>query len=314
MKKIIHKKHIPVLLHETINSLKIINTGIYIDCTFGDGGHSKAILKHINKDGKLFAIDKDPFVKKRAEKINHPSFHFIEGSFSNIFKYANQKNILGQVNGILLDLGTSMSQLNVAERGFSFMLEGPLDMRINPNTGISAKQWINKCSENKIYNILKKYGEEKYSKKIAHAIIKYRYTNKFINSTTELADIISKVVPKKNRRKHPATRSFQAIRIYINEELRELQTLLNNVLNVLKSGGRLSIISFHSIEDRMIKKFITKYSKKINIPKGIPITEHQIEFLSNTQLKKIDRIFPTIAEIINNNKSRSAILRIVEKL
>lgn len=313
MKKTNNTRHIPVLLHEAINSLKIIKTGTYIDCTFGNGGHSKAILRRINNNGQLFAIDKDPFAETEAKKISNPNFHFIRGSFSNILKYAHQQNIIGQVNGILLDLGISTSQLNIANRGFSFMLDGTLDMRINPNIGVSAKTWINTCSERNISNVLKKFGEEKFSKKIARAIVNYRLKNKLIVSTKQLVDIIKRVIPNKNRYKNPATRSFQAIRIYINEELKELQKLLNNVINILKPGGRLSIISFHSIEDRIIKQFIARYSKRTKVPKGIPVTENQINLLSDIKLKNIDRIFPTITEIINNIRSRSAVLRVVER-
>ncbi|QTM69459.1 16S rRNA (cytosine(1402)-N(4))-methyltransferase RsmH [Buchnera aphidicola (Hormaphis cornu)] len=304
----------PVLLNETINSLNIKNPGIFIDCTFGQGGHSKLILNNITHQSKLYAIDKDPSTIKYAKEIIHPNFKFIHGSFSNILQYTKQYNITGKVNGILLDLGTSISQLTVANRGFSFLLDGPLDMRMNPSHGISAKQWINSSAEHNIATVLKNFGDERFAKKIAHAIIQYRLTNKLISRTSELSNIIQKIVPNQNRKKHPATRSFQAIRIFINNEIKELKILLKHTLKILKPGGRLSIISFHSLEDKIVKKFIIKHSQKITIPRNVPITEIQRNKLSKVSLKKIKKIVPSITEINLNPHSRSAILRVAEMI
>ncbi|MCW5196464.1 16S rRNA (cytosine(1402)-N(4))-methyltransferase RsmH [Buchnera aphidicola (Pemphigus obesinymphae)] len=308
----IYQKHIPVLLQESIHSLNIKKNGIYIDCTFGEGGHTKKILKKLGKNGKLYSIDRDPYAISEANKIKDHRFCIIQGLFSNILNYAKQKNIIGKINGIILDLGMSSLQLNNPTRGFSFMQDGPLDMRMNPKKGISAASWLNKAKENEIAFILKKFGEEKFAKHIAKSIFKQKKIKPILR-TKELADLIAKSIPKYNKFKHPATRSFQAIRIYLNQEIEEINLVLNNALKILIPGGRLSIISFHSLEDRIVKKFIKKNSQKAQVPIGLPITEKKINQIKKIKLKIINRIFPSENEIYINPKSRSSILRVAEK-
>ncbi|CAL4042756.1 Ribosomal RNA small subunit methyltransferase H [Buchnera aphidicola (Pemphigus populi)] len=312
MKKI-NQKHIPVLLQESINSLNIKKNGIYIDCTFGEGGHSLKILEKLGKKGILYAIDRDPNAIIVANKIKDPRFHIIHGLFSNILHYAKKKNIFGKINGILLDLGTSYLQLNNPERGFSFMQDGPLDMRMNPTNGISAACWLNKAKRNEISSILKDFGEERFANRIAISILNQKKIKPILR-TKELANLIKSCTPVYNKFKHPATRSFQAIRIYINQEIEEIKTVLINALKILIPGGRLSIISFHSLEDRIVKKFIKKYSQKAQVPLGLPITEKKLNALKKIKLKIIEKTFPSKNEIIFNPRSRSAILRVAEKM
>lgn len=304
--------HKPVLLKESIESLKIKKHGIYIDGTFGEGGHTKEILKNLNSKGKLYCIDQDPEAIKKGKNLKDPRIHLFLEKFSNIKKclQINKENNL--IDGILLDLGMSSLQLDNPKRGFSFNKDGPLDMRMNQNQGISVKRWIQKTNQKNIENVIKKFGEEKYSRRIAKAIY-IQNKKKEIKTTLELSKIIKNNIPKKNFFKNPATRTFQALRIYINQELLELKKILNISLDILKTGGRLVVISFHSLEDRIIKNFIKKNSQITNLPKGLPITEEKIKKIIPKKLKIIYRIKPTSKEIINNPRSRSAILRVSEK-
>ena len=311
MKK--NKKHIPVLLNEVIKFLNIKKNGIYIDGTFGNGGHSVKILENLGIKGVLYAIDRDPDAVLSAKNIHDTRFNIIHGKFSKIFHYAKEKNIIKKINGILLDLGTSLAQIENSDRGFSFMNDGPLDMRMNPKTGISASQWLNKATEKEIAYILKNFGEERFSKKIAHAIY-YNHKIHPIISTKKLANIIANSIPLYNPFKHPATRSFQAIRIHVNNEIEEIKKILKHSINLLNPGGRLLVISFHSIEDRIVKKFMTENSTTASFPIGLPITEEKIKKLKKIELKIIKKILPSKEEIIRNYKSRSAVLRIAEKI
>ncbi|WP_044035052.1 16S rRNA (cytosine(1402)-N(4))-methyltransferase RsmH [Buchnera aphidicola] len=305
-------KHIPVMQKEIIHSLKIKKNGIYIDSTFGMGGHTKAILKELGKDGKLYAIDKDPIAYSLGKNIQDSRFHIINQNFSKLLDYAKNKKIIGKVDGIIFDLGVSSIQLDNHNRGFSFKKDGPLDMRMNPQSGISAADWLFSSSTQEIAHVLKKFGEERFSKKIAYAI-KYFSNIKKITNTLELSNIIKQAIPIKNIFKHPARRSFQAIRIYINQELEEIKIALDSTLKILKPGGRISIISFHSLEDRIVKQFIINNSRSAMIPYGMPITEKQIKKLKICELKMIDRISPSKYEINYNPRARSSILRIAEK-
>ncbi|XBC43509.1 MAG: 16S rRNA (cytosine(1402)-N(4))-methyltransferase RsmH [Buchnera aphidicola (Meitanaphis flavogallis)] len=307
----IHLTHIPVLKEETIASLNIKKNGIYIDCTFGCGGHSKEILKNLNKNGKLYAIDKDPFSINIASTIQDHRFYFISDNFSNALRHFQEKNITKKVDGILLDLGVSSIQIGNSNRGFSFLLNGPLDMRMNPKIGITASQWLMKANIKSITNVLYEFGEERFAKKIANQIIRQRKIKPIVQ-TIELADLVKNIVPR--RKKHSATRTFQAIRIHINRELIELKKVLKYALTLLNSGGRLVIISFHSLEDRIVKNFFIKNSNTPLIPMGIAINEIQLRNLKKTTLKIINKIIPTKKEIKNNLKSRSAILRTSEKI
>ncbi|QCI18209.1 16S rRNA (cytosine(1402)-N(4))-methyltransferase RsmH [Buchnera aphidicola (Aphis nasturtii)] len=304
-------KHIPVMKKELIKSLKIQENGIYIDSTFGMGGHAIEILKKLGKDGKLYAIDKDLNSILIGNKIKDKRFSIIHDNFSKILNYAKSNKIIRKVDGILFDLGVSSSQILDYKRGFSFKQNGPLDMRMNQTCGITASNWIVQASAEKIIFVLKNFGEERFAKKIAYAIKDYNRKKK-ITETLELVNIIKKAIPKKNIFKHPARRTFQAIRIYINQELEEISNALEESLKILKPGGRITVISFHSLEDRIIKKFMLKHSMRAKIPYGMPITEKEIEKLKICKLKIINRMLPTYEEIQKNPKSRSAILRTAE--
>ncbi|AUJ68848.1 MULTISPECIES: 16S rRNA (cytosine(1402)-N(4))-methyltransferase RsmH [Pseudoalteromonas] len=305
-------KHISVLMTETLDALAINPEGIYIDGTFGRGGHSGEILKRLST-GRLQAIDQDPQAIKAAEKFaDDTRFSIARSRFSQIKSVAEQAGILGQVDGILLDIGVSSPQLDDADRGFSFMKDGPLDMRMDPDSGRSAAQWLAEAELEEMVFVIKKYGEEKFATRIARKVIEVR-EHTAITTTAQLAQLIDEAVPVKDKHKHPATRTFQAIRIYINSELEEIQTALQASLEVLKPGGRLVVISFHSLEDRIVKQFIKKQSKGEAIPRGLPLTDEQLK--QNLTLKAVGKaIKPSDAEIAQNPRSRSSVLRVAEKL
>ncbi|WP_343154451.1 16S rRNA (cytosine(1402)-N(4))-methyltransferase RsmH [Buchnera aphidicola (Aphis aurantii)] len=306
-------KHIPVMTKEVIKSLKIQENGIYIDSTFGMGGHSCEILKKLGKNGKLYAIDKDFNSIFIANQIQDQRFFILHDTFSNILNYARSKKIIGNVDGILFDLGVSSLQIEDCKRGFSYKKNGPLDMRMNQNFGMTASDWISKSDVKEIIFVLKNFGEERFAKKIAYAIKDYNQTKK-ITKTLELVNIIKKATPKKNMYKHPAKRTFQAIRIYINQELEEIKYALESSLKILKPGGRITVISFHSLEDRITKQFMIKHSMKAQIPHGMPITEKKRDKLKICKLKIINRLLPTIEEIQKNPRSRSSVLRTAEHI
>ncbi len=310
--------HITVLLHEAVDGLALKEDGIYIDATFGRGGHSRLILSKLSANGRLIAIDRDPRAIAEAQKIQDPRFHIEHNSFSAIPEICEKLGLTGKIDGILLDLGVSSPQLDDAERGFSFMKDGPLDMRMDTTKGLSAAQWLQQVSEQDLAWVLKTFGEERFAKRIAQAIVNYNKSaveknSEILNRTLQLAELIAQSVPFKDKHKHPATRSFQAIRIYINSELEELESLLQSALTVLAPKGRLSVISFHSLEDRMVKHFMRKQSKGEDIPKGLPLREDQIE--RRQTLKTIGKaIQPSDEEIAFNPRSRSAVLRIAERI
>lgn len=310
--------HITVLLHEAVDGLALKEDGIYIDATFGRGGHSRLILSKLSANGRLIAIDRDPRAIAEAQKIQDPRIHIEHNSFSAIAEICEKLGLTGKIDGILLDLGVSSPQLDDAERGFSFMKDGPLDMRMDTTKGLSAAQWLQQVSEQDLAWVLKTFGEERFAKRIAQAIVNYNKSaveknSEILNRTLQLAELIAQSVPFKDKHKHPATRSFQAIRIYINSELEELESLLQSALTVLAPQGRLSVISFHSLEDRMVKHFMRKQSKGEDIPKGLPLREDQIE--RRQTLKTIGKaIQPSDEEIAFNPRSRSAVLRIAERI
>ncbi|AFA41386.1 S-adenosyl-dependent methyltransferase [Wigglesworthia glossinidia endosymbiont of Glossina morsitans morsitans (Yale colony)] len=306
--------HIPVMLNEVIHVINIIPSGTYIDATFGGGGHTKKILSKLNSQGQIIVIDRDPLAIKIASNLQDPRIKVIHGNFSSITQYAKKYNLIGKVNGILFDFGISSFQIDDKNRGFSFLQDGPLDMRMNNMHGISAADWINRAKLSEIYFVLKNFGEERYAKKIAQAIIENK-KRKLITKTSELSSIICNtcgIYYQKN--KHPARRSFQAIRIHINNELKEIKETLKQILTLLKENGRIVFISFHSLEDRIIKNFIN-YNSKIQIhPHNLPILESQIQKKFPVKLKKFKKIKPSQQEISNNLRSKSAILRFVEKI
>ncbi|MDC1437101.1 16S rRNA (cytosine(1402)-N(4))-methyltransferase RsmH [Gammaproteobacteria bacterium] len=305
-------QHQSVLLEQAVAALITDKNGFYIDGTFGRGGHSKQILKELSELGRLLVIDKDPdaivLAHELAEKDKRVSvFH---GSFEALQKAVDDLGNMGKVTGILLDLGVSSPQLDDAQRGFSFNKDGPLDMRMNTASGITAETWLAQVGEKALADVLYLFGEERYSRRIAREICKHREQDA-INSTLQLAEIIKQAHPKWERNKHPATRSFQAIRIFINNELSDLQKALTVMLEALSIGGRFVVISFHSLEDRIVKQFIQKEIKGGDFPVDLPITQAQL----NPRLKAIGKAVKVDAEEINANvRSRSAIMRIAEKI
>ncbi|OBX12064.1 16S rRNA (cytosine(1402)-N(4))-methyltransferase RsmH [Gallibacterium genomosp. 3] len=310
--------HFTVLLNEAVEGLSLKPNGIYIDGTFGRGGHSRKILSELGEQGRLIAIDRDPEAILAAQAIQDSRFSIEHNTFSEIKSICEAHNLVGKIDGILLDLGVSSPQLDDAERGFSFMQDGPLDMRMDSSKGISAAEWLQQVSESDLAWVLKTFGEERFAKRIAHNIVEFNrqaLQNKTepLTRTLQLAQLIAQSMPIKEKHKHPATRSFQAIRIFINSELEELEKILNSAIDVLAPEGRLAIISFHSLEDRLVKRFMKKQSKGDEIPRGLPLTEAQIE--RNQKLKLIGKaIMPTEAELAVNSRSRSAVLRVAERL
>lgn len=306
-------QHKTVLLTETVDALAIRQDGIYVDGTFGRGGHSQLILEKLGPNGRLIAIDRDLNAIQAAKKITDPRFLLIHGQFSQVADYIEEQGLTGKVDGFLLDLGVSSPQLDDPERGFSFMRDGPLDMRMDCTKGVSASEWLMDSSEEDIAWVLKTFGEERFAKRIARAIVE-RNQQQPLTRTLELANLISQASPVKERHKHPATRSFQAIRIYINSELEEVESALKGSLSILNNQGRLAVISFHSLEDRIVKQFIARQSKGPEIPKGFPLTEEQIKQIGVCSLKSLGKMKPSKQEIDANARSRSAILRIAERI
>ena len=304
--------HTTVLLDEAVNALNIKEDGIYIDGTFGRGGHSRLILSQLGEQGRLFAIDRDPQAIAAAAAIDDPRFNIIHGPFSALADYVEARDLTGKIDGILLDLGVSSPQLDDAERGFSFMRDGPLDMRMDPTRGLSAAEWLLQAEENDIAFVLKTYGEERFAKRIARAIVE-RNRLQPMTRTKELAEVIAAATPIKDKFKHPATRSFQAIRIWVNSELEEIEQALKGALLALAPGGRLSIISFHSLEDRLVKRFMREQSRGPQVPAGLPMTEAQLQKLGGRQLKALGKMMPGEAEVAQNPRARSSVLRIAER-
>lgn len=306
-------KHATVLLDEAVNGLNIRSNGIYIDGTFGCGGHSRLILSQLGTKGRLLAIDRDPQAIAVAKSIDDPCFTIIHGLFSALSDYVRERELVGKIDGVLLDLGVSSPQLDNAERGFSFMRDGPLDMRMDPSTGLSAAEWLMKAEAEEIAWVLKTFGEERFAKRIAYAIME-RNRVESMTRTKQLADLIASANPAREKHKHPATRSFQAIRIYINSELEEIECALNGTLEVLAPQGRLSIISFHSLEDRIVKRFIRHHSRGAQVLAGIPLTEEQLRRMERRTLKAIGKIRPSEAEVAGNPRARSSVLRIAQRV
>lgn len=305
-------KHTTVLLDEAVNGLNLKSDGIYIDGTFGRGGHSRLILSQLGEQGRLYAIDRDPQAIAAAAAISDPRFSIIHGPFSALAQYMEERGLTGKIDGILLDLGVSSPQLDDAERGFSFMRDGPLDMRMDPSRGLSAAEWLLQAEESDIAFVLKTFGEERFAKRIARAIVE-RNREQPMTRTKELADVIYAATPVKDKFKHPATRSFQAIRIWVNSELEEIEQALKGALVALAPGGRLSVISFHSLEDRIVKRFMREQSRGPQVPAGLPMTEAQLKKLGGRQLKALGKMMPGEAEVAENPRARSSVLRIAER-
>ncbi|MBR3116749.1 MAG: 16S rRNA (cytosine(1402)-N(4))-methyltransferase RsmH [Bacilli bacterium] len=305
------EKHYSVLLDESIENLNIKEDGIYVDCTLGYAGHSSQILKRITR-GCLFAFDQDgeaiQYSRRILDQIND-NYEIINSNFVNIKSELNKRNIT-EVDGILFDLGVSSPQLDETERGFSFHKDAKLDMRMNQDQELSAYEVVNNYSESELTKIFYEYGEEKFSKKIASGIVKAREEKK-IETTLELVEIIKSNVPEKYRREHhPARKVFQAIRIEVNDELNVFEKALNDSIDLLKTGGRLCVITFHSLEDRICKNTFKKLSEVDKVYKGLPFIPEEYR----PKIKLIGKYKPSKKELDENNRSRSAILRVIEKM
>ncbi len=316
-------QHATVLLHEAVDALSIKEDGFYIDATFGRGGHSHLILASLNEAGCLLLIDKDPQAIADANNKyrDDPRVFIWQGSFKDFPLALKQLGIDRNPDGLLLDLGVSSPQLDDASRGFSFQCDGALDMRMNPDRGDSAAKWLSVAEENEIATVLWQFGEERFSKRIAKAIIKERELSP-IETTLRLANIVANAIPKAKQKKgkNPATRSFQAIRIFINKELEDLEICLQRSMESLAKNGRIVVISFHSLEDRIVKRFLKKQSTQPKLPRGLPIMDGQMESLMGEQFSTVvckiigKPIKASEKEIERNVRSRSAIMRIGEKV
>lgn len=304
--------HRPVLLAEAVAALNLRPEGIYVDGTFGRGGHARAIVQRLGPQGRLLAIDKDPQAVAVAREAfaGDVRFSMQRGTFAMLKEYVQACGWMSRVDGVLLDLGVSSPQLDDAGRGFSFLRDGPLDMRMDPESGISAAQWLATASEQDIASVLYTYGEERYSRRIARAIVAARGEAPIV-TTGRLAAIVATANPAWEKDKHPATRSFQAIRIFINRELEDLQACLPQAVEVLAPGGRLAVISFHSLEDRIVKRFIRDQARGDVFPPGVPVTQAQLQ----PRLRAVGKaIYAGDEELKENPRARSAVLRVAEKI
>ena len=303
--------HTPVLKREALAALEVQADGIYVDATLGRAGHAQAIASQLSGDGRLICLDRDA----RAIEVGRQVFsgdgriQVVQGEFGNISNLINEFAQVKKVDGILMDLGVSSPQLDQAERGFSFMRDGALDMRMDISRGESAAQWLARVDEADLVKVLFELGEEKFARRIANAIVLTRAETK-IESTLQLANIIEQSIPKKDKHKHPATRTFQAIRLYINQELTQIGSALPQAVELLNEGGRLAVISFHSLEDRIVKRFMRSLSTPNLPPKNIPVTDDAYK----TPLKLIGKaIKPSAEEVAINPRSRSSVLRTAER-
>ena len=303
--------HVPVLLKQVLEGLEVKQDGCYVDATFGRGGHTKAILERLNADGRVVAMDRDSqAIAAAAPSLTSDTrLSLVRSDFAELATCMGERRLTGQVDGLLLDLGVSSPQLDEADRGFSFLRDGPLDMRMDPDQSISAADWLGSVEEKTLKKVLYQYGEENDAPRIARAIVGARATAS-IDTTGQLAAIIASVVPAHTRKKHPATKTFQAIRIFINDELGQLESVLQQSIDVLKRGGRLCVISFHSLEDRIVKRFMRDASRESEQYRGMPNVPEEFQ----PRLKLIGKaITASNEEIAENVRARSARLRIAER-
>ncbi|PSL16613.1 16S rRNA (cytosine1402-N4)-methyltransferase [Marinobacterium halophilum] len=305
--------HITVLLDEAVRELVHDPDGFYIDGTFGRGGHSALVLEQLSDKGHLMAIDKDPEAVRHAHQrfADEPRFSIEHGSFAQLQSFVEERGLMGKVSGVLLDLGVSSPQLDDPERGFSFMNDGPLDMRMDTSSGESAADWINRASETEIADVIYQYGEERFSRRMAKAVVAEREQAP-ITTTGRLAKIITEANPRWEKGKNPATRAFQGIRIHINRELADVEACLDQALEVLAPGGKLVVISFHSLEDRIVKRFIRRHVKgDEHLPQGIPFTDAMLK----RRLKSAGKaVRAGKDELDENPRARSAVMRAAIKL
>ena len=302
--------HITVLLSEAVEHLVLKKDGVYVDCTFGRGGHSKLILEKLNQEGRLIAIDRDQSAYEEGLKIKDTRFEIVHAHFSEIDEVLEAKGIL-KVDGILLDLGISSPQIDEGARGFSFRFDAYLDMRMDQTKGVTAAELLKKIEQKELEKILKEYGEEKFARRISTAIIKERDEVGSIETTKQLAKIVADHMPKKEIGQDPSTRTFQALRIYINRELEELKEVLPKILKLLKTDGILVAISFHSLEDRIVKQFINDEKNRDTLPSNFPIRSDE---LPKPRLNIVTKpIRPSEAEVKRNPRARSGIMRVAER-
>ncbi|MDR5772596.1 16S rRNA (cytosine(1402)-N(4))-methyltransferase RsmH [Caballeronia sp. LP006] len=306
-------QHRTVLLNEAIDGLITRADGIYIDGTFGRGGHSRGILDRLGEAGRLVAFDKDPLAIATAQQIQDSRFSIVHDSFAALRDTASERG-MGRVSGVLLDLGVSSPQVDDPERGFSFRAQGPLDMRMDPTRGESAAGWLARATVQELTEVIRDYGEERFAFQIAKALVARRAESERLgplDSTSELAEIVGHVVKTREKGKDPATRTFQAIRIHVNQELAELQVVLESALSLLEQGGRLVVISFHSLEDRIVKRFMQAHASAPAVDRRLPIRAVD---LPSPPLRVVGRVFPSDAEVAANPRARSAVMRIAERI
>jgi len=305
-------EHTTVLLHEAVDALVSEPDGFYVDGTFGRGGHTAELLSRLSGQGSVLAIDKDPqaIASGKERFAGDDRLQLFHGSFADLQNVTAEMGKSGEVSGVLLDLGVSSPQLDQAERGFSFMRDGPLDMRMDTSRGLSAAEWIADANEQEIARVIKDYGEERFARRMASAVVRERAI-KPITGTVQLASILAEAHPAWERGRHPATKAFQGIRIFINRELDDLEDLLSQVIDTLKVGGRLVIISFHSLEDRRVKRFIRDQQQGIKLPKNLPVRDVD----RGVRLVKVGKaIKPANSEVDGNVRSRSAVMRVAERV
>ena len=303
-------QHATVLLHEAVAALQIKPDGVYVDGTFGRGGHSRLILQHLGKAGRLIALDKDPAAIVAGQQISDARFQLVHSEFEMLTEVLQQLSV-GKVDGVLLDLGVSSPQLDEAERGFSFRFDAPLDMRMDSSSGQTAAEWLANVDESFLGEVIHDYGEERFAKQIARALVAAR-KEQAILTTRQLSEIIAKVVRTREPGKNPATRTFQAIRIYINRELEELANILPQCVDCLKPGGRLAVISFHSLEDRIVKRFMRDMAQGDKLPVGLPIRAADIPA---GKMKLVGKpVYAGAEEVAANPRARSAVLRVAERI
>ena len=303
--------HQSVLLHETVDAIVADKNGIYVDATFGRGGHTRCLLSKLSAEARVLAFDKDPEAIAVGQQLmaEDSRFTIIHDSFAGLQQHIEAQQLTGKIDGIMADLGVSSPQLDDASRGFSFMNDGPLDMRMNPDQGQSAAEWLQTISESELADVFFQYGEERHSRRIAKAI-KKALEQAPITSTKTLAEIIATAHPAWERHKHPATRCFQAIRIAINQELEDIKIFLPQAIAALKPQGKLAVISFHSLEDRLIKQFLQKQARGDDLPRDLPIRNSEL----NPQVKLLGKTAASHEEVSANPRARSAYLRKAQKL
>ena len=304
--------HVPVLLEEALQALQVKEDGVYVDATYGRGGHAQEILKRLGTRGRLLVFDRDPQACEDARRKfgADARMKITQGPFSLLERTIENLGLAGKINGILFDLGVSSPQLDDARRGFSFRADGSLDMRMDPQTGESAADWIRRAEENEIARVIREYGEERFAKRIARAVVSEREIEP-IATTRRLAEIVARAVPSREKNKDPATRTFQAIRIHVNRELEELREVLPRTIRLLATGCRLAVISFHSLEDRIVKHFLRAEMKGDDLPPDFPVRHDQF----HPRLKTVGKVIRAgDAEARHNPRARSAVLRVAERM